>query len=99
MAARKSSSTDFESRYFDLLIDRLDKQDEVQEKILEQVRYTNGRVTKLEETVHNTPPPAKKDLPSVLRDPKFLQIVLYLSLALLLVIAAFTGFDIKGLLS
>lgn len=53
---RSSSKTnkDFEDRFFDLLNDRFDrievrqdKQDEIQAKILEQARYTNGKVRKL----------------------------------------------------
>lgn len=97
MAGRKSPSTDFESRYLDGLEDDIKAIRTTLDEVLVQTQKTNGRVTKLEEHVFDTP--AKKDLPSVLRDPKFLQIVWYLSLAVLLIAASVTGFNITGLLT
>ena len=110
MPSRSKSSNDYESRYFDALHDRLDKQDRATseqnsklEKILAQTQKTNGRVTKLEAEVDDIKGvvydvPAKKDLPSVIRDPKFLQMMLYLSLAVLLVVGYVTKIDIGDLI-
>ena len=103
MPRSTKTGTDFEGRVFDLLIDRLDKQDEALKDILTQVRYTNGKVIKLRSDVDALQRdvqavPKKKDLPEVLRDPKVLQVALYLSLAALLLVATFTGFDLTGLL-
>lgn len=104
-----SGGSDFEERFFKLLLDRMDKQDETLKKhgskleqIHEQTQKTNGRVTKLESQVNQprviSDAAIKKNLPSPWRDPKVIQIFLYLSIALLLLVSAAVKFDVGRVL-
>lgn len=54
------------------------------------------RITKIEGEVFGQPQP--KNLPPFYKDPKVVQALLYISLALLLLVAAATQTDIRGLL-
>lgn len=70
----------------------------VTEEVKNQAIETNSRVLKLEAEVFPEINLKKKDLPPFYRDPKFIQVLLYSSLALLLLVAAATRFDIGKLL-
>lgn len=96
MANRDDRSDHLEDRLWSMLFDRMDKQDIELREIKTQTRKTNGRVTKLENKVFS--PLEKRDLPAGWRDPKVIQIGLYVALAFLLLVAAVTKFDIGGLL-
>lgn len=92
MAGRNSPGTDFESRYFDLLIDRLDKQDARLDQILTQTQKTNGRVTKLENKVFAKITPWYSD--SKLLYVAGICLFVFLSIVAT-VVAAFTGTEFK----
>ncbi len=92
-----------EDRYLNLLEKGFaDLKSEVKEntkttyEVLEQAKYTNGRVTKLEETVYKNKPSAE-DLPPFYRDPKLINVGLILAIALLMLISAATNIDIPGI--
>lgn len=103
MTRRQSTGNDFESRFFDLLMDRMDKQDSKLEEIHSQTKRTNGRVTKLEgkvsvlEEAAEPSPKTIRETP-LYKDPQVLKIVSYVALGLLLLIAAVTNYDITSLL-
>lgn len=103
--------SDFEGRFFDLLNETVsdikdsikDLKGDVQsntritQQIHEQAKATNGRVTALEKEVFHAV--QAKDLASSFwKDPKVLQIAVYLSLAILLLVAAWVRFDIEKIL-
>lgn len=67
------------------------------EEVKKQAEATNGRVLKLEDTVYKQKPNAS-NLPPFYRDPKVIQIGVYVALAGLLLVAAATRVDVTGLL-
>lgn len=103
-------SKDFESRFFDLLIDRLDKQDDMftsQNKKLDeihaQVKYTNGRVTKLEgETVPTLDKAVKrlegKQGKKFSIEPETMRIFAFIGLGVVIIIATLLNIPYKEFL-
>jgi GTP1/Obg family GTP-binding protein len=67
------------------------------EKVKDQAEATNGRVLKLEDAVYKEKPNPSA-LPPFYRDPKVIQIGVYVTLAGLLLVAAATRVDVTGLL-
>lgn len=88
MAARKSPGTDFESRYFDLLIDRLDRQDDLLAAIHQQTQKTNGRVTKLEGSTSKLEAKVFKSIVPWYSDTRLLYIAGVCVMVFLLIVAA-----------
>lgn len=68
------------------------------QQVKEQASEIGSRVIKLEGAVFPEEKLQKKDLPPFYRDPKTIQVFLYLSLALLLLVAAATRYDVGKLL-
>lgn len=97
MAARKSPGTDFESRYFDLLIDRLDRQDDKLESILAQTEKTNGKVVRLRTDVDDLQAKALiATKPTWYSDTKLQYIAGICVMVFLLIIAAVLRVEIPG---
>lgn len=95
--------TDFKERYFnnlDQTLSRIENKVDANTSLTEQVKnhaeHTNGRVTKLEKTVYGRE--QRSDLKAIWKDPKVIQIALYLSLTLLLAVAALSRFDVSKVL-
>lgn len=98
-----ANRSDFESRYFDLIqdaLDRLENKVDHNTKLTEQVKVqaekTNGRVNVLEKEVFGKVKPS--DLPPFWRDPKVISIIFNISLAVLVLVIAATKVNIQDLL-
>ena len=74
---------------FENLESKIDANTKVTEK-------TAKRVSDLEQMASGEP--IKKDLPPIYRDPKVIQTALYLSIAVMLLVAAAVRFDVSKLL-
>lgn len=107
MAASKRTQ-DFEGRFFDQLDENFkDLKGDIKEtrkELKDNTKATaegfkgiNGRLRKVEDVVFTAPVTAK-NLPSFWRDPAVLGILRWVVLAILIGVAAWAGFDIKGLL-
>lgn len=101
MASRRPG-TDFENRFFDLLMDRMDKQDAKLDEIHKQVRYTNGRVTALEKLSVKfdtaiTSLESKRGKKFNL-DPKTGYILALTALGIVVTVAAVLHVDLRGIL-
>ena len=90
MPKSKKKATDFEDRFFDLLMGKLDDQDELLKEIAEQTKKTNGRVTKLEREVF------KKIVPWY-SDKKLLYLALVCLATFLSIVAAVLGAQVPKL--
>ena len=110
MASNRKSTIDFESRFLDLLQDRLDRQDDKLDQILVQAQKTNGRVNRLEddraviqEDIRGIKsqllmPTKPSALSTFFKDPKVLMLILYIVLIIAGIGAAVTGVKVSDLL-
>lgn len=86
-----------EDKYFvRWLEDKFKHQDAKIDANTEVTKAIAQKLTELEKSLHGEP--SKKDLPPIYRDPKVIQAVLYLSIALMLLVAAAVRFDVSTLL-
>lgn len=87
---------DYKDRFFDSLVEDIKEIKSDTGSIRSDLKKLNSRTAKLEGEVYNQV--ARKDLAPIWKDPKVIQVVLYLSLALLILVAAATRVDLGGLL-
>ena len=81
---------------FDNIESKIDANTKLTEANTNLTRETVERVRVLEHVVKGEP--SKKDLPPFYRDPKVIQTILYLSITLMLLVAAAVKFDVGKLL-
>ena len=84
------------ARSVERLEEKQDDQTDLITAVKTQAEKTNGRVTRIENDMYNTP--KAKDLPPWYRDPKYVQIFLYLAIAFVLLVGAATQVDVRELL-
>lgn len=79
---------------FDNTDSKIDANTKLTKEVRKEQKAANDRLSALEKEVF----PATKNLPPWYRDPKIIQIIMYIALAFLLLVAAVTRFDVGKLL-